>query len=285
MDKLAFRRTCLEDPHTVDPGFREAWRQDPELEAFRRSVLKIDDQLCEALNVEVPPGFAARLELHRLLDESSSKAARSMFSWFSPSMAIAASLMLAMSIGLWVFNSPVFRSSTNSEQGLASVIGPVTEDAQVQANANIDEFSAAFAHINLRLANAVLEHSGHELNGDLSITPEKLDHFSEVLADYQMPVTVSEIAAKFVERCPIMEKRGVHALLTGVSSDVTLVYLPHHMTELNTGIVVDDQFVYVQPIGSGTLVLSSQSQADLDHSLSQITESWHNEPRLLALAF
>ena len=281
MDKLTFRRTCLEDPHTIDPGFREAWRQDPELEAFRRSVLKIDDQLCEALNVEVPTGFTARLELRRLLDDSSSKVAQPMFSWFSPSMAIAASLVLVMSIGLWVFNSPAFRSSTDFGQGLASV----TEDAQLEANANIDEINATFAHINLRLASAVIEHSGHELNGDLSITPEKLDRYSEILAEYQMPVSVSEVAAKFVERCPVIGKRGVHALLTGLSSDVTLFYLPHHLTELNTGMVVDDQFVYVQPIGSGTLVLSSQSQADLDHSLSQITESWHNEPRLLALAF
>ncbi|MBT5031408.1 MAG: DUF3379 family protein [Proteobacteria bacterium] len=285
MDKLAFRRTCLEDPHTTDPCFREAWRQDPELEAFRRSVLKIDDQLCEALNVEVPPGFAARLELRRLLDESSSKSAQTMPSWFRPSMAIAASLMLAMSIGLWVFNSPGFLGSTDSEQDLASVLEPGTEDAQLEANANTDEFTAAFAHINLRLASAVIEHSGHELNGDLSVTPEKLDQFSGILAEYQIPLSASEIGARFVERCPVLNKQVVHALLTGVSSDVTLVYLPHHLTELNTGIVVGDEFVYVQPIGSGALVLSSQSQADLDHSLSQITESWHNEPRLLALAF
>lgn len=61
MDKLTFRRKCLEDPHTADPEFREAWRHDSELEAFRQSVLKTDDQLRSALDVPLPEGLAARL--------------------------------------------------------------------------------------------------------------------------------------------------------------------------------------------------------------------------------
>jgi hypothetical protein len=101
MDKLTFRRKCLEDPHTADPGFREAWRHDPELEVFRQSVLKTDDQLRAALDVPLPVGLAARLELGCLLDDSCRLANKPIRKWPRMPFALAASFLVALVIGDW----------------------------------------------------------------------------------------------------------------------------------------------------------------------------------------
>ncbi len=277
MDKLTFRRKCLEDPHTADPEFREAWRHDSELEAFRQSVLKTDDQLRSALDVPLPEGLAARLELACLLDDSCRLGSKPTRNWPRMPFALAASFLVTMVIGGWAISGSMFGLNLDSSQALTNVV-----DSGGSVNGSDGAF---FERVNLQIANAVVEHAGHERWGSLDLTPEKADRLAELFVEFELPSTAANFLPKYAEHCPVLGQRTLHALFKGESSDVTLVVLPEHMTDLNSEMLVDDYFVHVQPIDSGTLVLSSESQTDLNHSLSLLTATSTSTTGLLSLAF
>jgi hypothetical protein len=180
-------------------------------------------------------------------------------------------------IGAWAFSGSIFGLNIDSSQVSTNIV-----DSESSVNGDDGAF---FEQVNLQIATVVLEHVGHERWGDLDLTPEKSDRLEELFVEYELPDTAPEFSPKYAAYCPVMGQRTLHALFKGESSDVTLVVLPEHMTELNSDLLVDDYFVHVQPIDSGTLVLSSESQTDLNRSLSLLTATSSGAYGLLTLAF
>ena len=262
MDSLNFRRTCLEDPNNTGSDFRDAWQNDAELAAFRQSVLDTDEQLRKALDVEIPEGLAARLELECLLkNQSADKPAKGGKLVQGPwarlterPLAMAASVAVALMVGVWAFNQlPVRQADIELTQGLT----PIEQ--------------THYTEVNHALAHAVVAHAGHEGNSPVSV--EAAERFAYLLIDYGLPVNAADFAPRYASHCPIKGKRILHALLDGEESNVTLVYAAERLTEMESEVMQDGIYTRVKPLGKGTLIMSGESMREVNSHLAKFMQS------------
>lgn len=139
MDDLEFRRTVLAEPNNEDPQVKAAAQADPAKQAFINDVRRLDDQIKQALEVEVPDNLAQRLILRQSIDSHNQTRRRN-----KVHLALAASLAFAVGIAFQSIYTPV----TGPNLGTYT-LAHLGHEIQHLHNANEQ---SSLAQINVKLA-------------------------------------------------------------------------------------------------------------------------------------
>lgn len=115
MDDLQFRKNLYADPANVDADIRKAIANDPQKERFFTELEKLEQELGQALSVDVPEGLSEKLILRQTMDSHKQQKRKSRVQ-----LALAASIAFGIGITINMFQ---FSSAYNnlSDHALAHV--------------------------------------------------------------------------------------------------------------------------------------------------------------------
>jgi hypothetical protein len=95
MDDLEFRRAIYADPHCTDESVLLAAAQDPKKQEFWDELKKLDDNIMQASQIEVPAGLAQKLILKQTVEQHKIERKRTRVH-----LALAASIAFAFGISV-----------------------------------------------------------------------------------------------------------------------------------------------------------------------------------------
>ncbi|WP_298775275.1 DUF3379 domain-containing protein [uncultured Shewanella sp.] len=98
MDELKFRRQAYADPHHQSPEFIQAIKEDPKKAAFIDELNSLDQQIENALHIDVPSDLSDKLLLNQQLRQHQGQRKKTAFS-----IALAASVAFIAGISFTLF--------------------------------------------------------------------------------------------------------------------------------------------------------------------------------------
>ncbi|GLX77550.1 chemotaxis protein [Thalassotalea insulae] len=141
MDDLQFRRSIYADPNTSDEEVRAAKHSDPAKRKFAEEIEQLDQQIAQALHIDVPQGLSEKLILRQSLasHQQQKKASRI-------KLALAASVTFA--IGLIVHQLQFSHAySSISDYAIAHT------NHEAQYFSNQDEVRVSLTSLNKKMAS------------------------------------------------------------------------------------------------------------------------------------
>lgn len=226
--------TCLEARReiTAAPGWpSEALRRHvADCEACARALWReqgFDRRLREALSVPVPEELAERL----LLAQTTRHRSRLR----GPFMALAASLVLALALGVtWQLG-----------------IRPVSE---AQA---LNQYVAA--------------HLEHEPESLTTTTPVNLGSVEKLLNEYGLHLSGEVGNIVYARRCPTPNGTGVHLVVRTAEGPVTFIYMPEQRVGSRVNVDTNGHRGYVMQFGKGAAALVGTPSEALEAVAQRLT--------------
>lgn len=145
MDDLEFRRRLIAAPYEEDEELLEALEQSPKAQKLQADMQELNDQIAQALKVEVPEGLTEQLILRQRFHQHKEKQQK--FKW---AFAMAASVMLVITATFTLWPQP---HSNLADYALAHVYH---EPAALES---IDE-SVGLQQVNVKLASYGVQATG-----------------------------------------------------------------------------------------------------------------------------
>ena len=242
MKCLDFKRLALSDPNSSDGAYLTHKNECAECRAYRRSVQKMDADLAQSLNIEVPSDLVARLQLNQELLVASDKISRrSVTRQFAIAASFAASLFVA---GFMVSNQLSFNNEISQDHKnlLASVVEHMNEQpvtpvwSESKANRTVGTLLASY-------------------DPELKFKNMENLHFGRI--------------------CTLGKYRGLHASLETQNGQITFAYIKGEMI----GDILDASYAgymtRVKPVRGGTLIIFSQSHTALDQADKDIESAMY----------
>lgn len=240
MNCLEFKRLALSEPNSTEPNFIEHSAACPDCLKYVGSVRKMDRDLADSLNVEMPSDLVARLKLNQEISESESAAA---------SRVPVRKYALAASIAVALFVAGFMASN---QFGINSQIG--------------DDYEALLA--------GVVEHMNEQPITPVWDPARANQSANTLLASYDGNMKMKYLAnLQFTRICPMGQYKGLHATLDTPGGQVTFAYIKGEPVGelLNASY---DQFVTrVKPVRGGNLIIMSRTQEGLQQADQQLEEA------------
>lgn len=211
MNCLEARRELAADPGRPSDALR---RHVADCDTCARALWReqgFDRRLREALSVPAPDELAERL----LLTQTTRHRRRH----WRPVMALAASLVLALALGVtWQLG-----------------VRPVSE---AQA---LNQYVAA--------------HMGHEPEALNATTPVNLGTVEKLLNDYGLHLSGEVDNIVYAKRCPTPNGDGVHLVVRTAEGPITFLYMPEQQVSGQVDVDADGYQGYVTSFGDGAAAL------------------------------
>ena len=242
MKCLEFKRLALAEPNSDDAAYLAHRSRCHDCQDYRKSVLKMDAELADCLNVELPSDLVAKLQLNQELDGASDTSSKS---GTRKRYAIAASFAAALIVGGFILSSQV-ALNTQIDKDYQSLLAGVVE------------------HMNDRPVTPVWDVS--RANSTVG----------KLLASYDPELKFKNMEnLQFGRICPMGEYRGLHATLETESGQITFAYIKDKMV----GDIFDASYAgyitRVKPIRGGTLLIFSRNQKALNQADSDLESAMY----------
>ena len=240
IDCLEFKRIALSEPNSKQHQFVEHAENCPDCLKYVGGVRKMDADLSESLNVNMPSELMAKIQLNQGLQESATQASSS---FWSPPRAIAASLAAALLVGGVMFLNPFV---TNEQIG---------QDYQ-------------------RLLSAVMEHVEEVPATEVWGADRANRSVNAVLAAYDGTMQLEYMDnLQFGTICPMGEYNGLHATLDTSGGQVTFAYLKGDSVTAVQDMSMNGYMSRVKPIKGGNLIIISRNASGLNVADEQLTKA------------
>ena len=233
MKCLEFKRLALADPNSDDAAYLEHGSECADCRDYRRSICKMDAELADSLNVELPSDLVARLQLNQEIDSASGA---SLKSGATRKYAIAASVAAALFVGGFMLSNQIVLDN-QIDQDYQNLLAGVVEHMNEQPVTPV---------WNEERANSTV---------------------GKLLASYDPALKFNNMEnLQFGRICPLGKYRGLHATLETENGQITFAYIKGEMV----GDILDASYAgyitRVKPIRGGTLLIFSRNQKSLDQA-------------------
>jgi len=233
MKCLEFKRLVLADPNSDDVAYLVHRSECTDCRDYQQSVRKMDADLANSLNVEMPSDLVARLQLNQALDSAGDVSTRLAA---TRKYAIAASIVAVLFVAGFLLSNQVVLKDQIDEDYQSLLAGVVQ-------------------HMNERPVTPVWD----EARANTTIT--------KLLASYDPALKFKNMEnLQFGRICPLGEYRGLHATLETENGQITFAYIKGELV----GDILDASYAgyitRVKPIRGGTLIIFSRNHKSLDQA-------------------
>jgi len=244
MNCLDFKRLALSDPNSRDHSFIEHSSTCPDCLKYVGGVRKMDADLSDSVDVQMPSDLMARLQLNQEITEeveSETIAAPNPIRNY----AMAASLALALFVAGFMASNQ-FGANSSIGQDYEALLSGVVEHMNEQAITPVWDAQRANSNANTLLA---------------SYDPDmKLKFLSNL---------------QFSRVCPMGRYRGLHASLETSDGQVTFAYIKGDSVGELLDAGYEGYVSRVKPVRGGNLIILSRTNKALQEADSQLEKAMY----------
>lgn len=240
MECLEFKRLALVDPNSKDPSFVHHADTCPCCLKYIGGVREMDANLASSLNVEVPSGLLARIELDQLLEEENRVDPR-----YKTYAKVAGFALLMFISGVFV------KDTLFNDQPIDLYSGHT--DAQSVTEGMIVKI---VAHMEQNPMNPIWE------AGQANKTMKTL------MASYDPTLKLKDMARlQFIKICPMDDQHdALHANLDTDHGQVLFAYIKGHPIGEVRNTSYKGHLTRIRPVRGGSLVIISQNMYALEEA-------------------
>jgi len=238
MNCLEFKRLALSEPNSSDVSFIEHSTACADCLKYVSSIRRMDADLADSLDVEMPSGLIARLQLNQELVEDNK-------SNYTQRFAIAASFAVALFVAGFMFSTQF------------NLDNQISEDYE-------------------SLLSGVLEHMNEVPISPVWDNQRANRTVNTLLASYDDSLKFKQMEnLQFGRICPMGEYRGLHATLETSDGTITFAYIKGDSIGDLLDASYEGYVTRVKPVRGGTLLIISRTQKSLDQADQDLEEAMY----------
>ena len=239
MNCLEFKRLALSEPNSSDVSFIEHSTACADCLKYVGSIRRMDADLADSLNVEMPVDLIARLQLNQeLVEDNKSNNLTQRF-------AIAASFAVALFVAGFMFST---QFNLNNQ---------ISEDYE-------------------NLLSGVLEHMNEVPITPVWDNQRANRTVNTLLASYDDSLKFKQMEnLQFGRICPMGKYRGLHATLETSDGIITFAYIKGDSIGDLLNASFEGYVTRVKPVRGGTLLIISRTQKSLDQADHDLEEAMY----------
>lgn len=246
MNCIEFKRLALSEPNSADHDFVSHSKSCPDCLKYVGGIRKMDADLSDSLNIEMPSDMVARLQLNQeMLEEMQDEpqVSKNVFA-FQPMRKHA--MVACVAVSLFVAGFVV--------------------SSQLNSNAIGDDYEL--------LLSRVVEHMDHQAVTPLWDAERANETANALLASYDGNMRLKFLdSLQFARICPMGEKRGFHSALDTNAGQVTFVYIKGDSVGEPIDATYEGYASRVKPIRGGNLIIISHTNKGMQEADSQLNDA------------
>lgn len=243
MNCLEFKRLSLSDPHSAETDFIEHRENCPECLKYVGDIRKMDSDLAASLDVAIPSDLVARLQLRQ--EMAAQDVQQKGNSGFRPRYAIAASLVVALFVAGFLFNSQ-WRLNDQIGKDYEKLLAAVVDHMNEQPFVPVWDAERANKTANTLLAS-----------------------YDDSLQLRNMP------NLQFSRLCPMGQYRGLHATMQTPDGQITFAYIKGDTINDLLDTAYGGYVTRIKPVRGGNLVIISRNSKSLEQADQELQQAMY----------
>lgn len=241
MKCLEFKRVVLSDPSSTADEFVQHAASCPDCQRYHASILKMDNDLANSLEVAMPRDLVARLQLNQVMQRrTKANLISSLKSNVFGRYSIAASVLLGLVVAGFIYTSQLQLSTEilGDYQKLLAGVAEHVQEAPMTPVWNVGEANQS--------VNAVLASYDPSL---------KFEHMENL---------------QFGRICPMGQYRGLHASMETKHGQISFAYIKGKPVGEVFNASYAGYLTRVKPVRGGNIIIFSFNKASLQQADQQL---------------